>query len=64
VTAEDSERGTSAVLAAGARAHLTKPIDVRQLQALLDDLLFGEGPDEPVRSGSAAAEGGRFGGDA
>ena len=59
VTADASEREMSSLLAAGARAHVTKPIDVRRLQDLLDELLFADDRDEPVTSVSAASHRGR-----
>ena len=33
------------VLAAGARAYLTKPLDVRKLLALLDEILTAQEPE-------------------
>jgi PAS domain S-box-containing protein len=50
VSANASEHEIDAVLAAGARAHVKKPIDVRRLRALLDDLLSEDVFEEPVES--------------
>jgi PAS domain S-box-containing protein len=64
VSANASDRAMASLLAAGARAHVTKPVDVRRLRGLLDDLLFGVGHDEPVKSATGATDGGKPGGEA
>jgi PAS domain S-box-containing protein len=50
VSANASEHEIEAVLAAGARAHIEKPIDVRRLRALLDDVLSEDVFEEPIES--------------
>jgi PAS domain S-box-containing protein len=50
VSANASEHEVDSVLAAGARAHIEKPIDVRRLRALLDDLLSEDVFEEPIES--------------
>jgi CheY-like chemotaxis protein len=59
LSADPSEDVASSLLAAGARAHVTKPVDVRRLQHLLDDVLFGEGREESITTvaGATRAEG-------
>jgi len=50
VSANASEHEIESMLAAGARAHMEKPIDVRRLRALLDDLLSEDVFEEPIES--------------
>jgi PAS domain S-box-containing protein len=59
VSADPSKDVASSLLDAGARAHVSKPIDVRRLQRLLDDVLFGEGRETSVTTvaGATGAEG-------
>jgi CheY-like chemotaxis protein len=53
----------SSLLAAGAYAHLTKPIDVRRLQQLLDEVLFGDDRQGSVTGAAGATAAERLGGE-
>ena len=59
ISADGSERAREALLAAGARAHVPKPIDVRGVRALLDEILFGEASDDDGLEPAASTRKGR-----
>jgi signal transduction histidine kinase/ActR/RegA family two-component response regulator len=57
LSADATKRQLEPLLVAGARDYLTKPIRVRELLRVLDDILAGDEPAEPASHGAARASG-------